>query len=421
MNAKTNTNCLLTIAAALVAGGSLDAPAQTWQTVLDYQYVPGYAAAGWFGAAGDSLGNVFVGGEAVDTSSIDHGLVLKTDTVAAAWYLSDDLVPSPPYTSVKVFGLGFDASGNLYQSGGLQAPCTASSCPGDLWFIRKSTDRGQTWRTVDTFQYAANAGTEFPRSVAGDPSGKAFVCGSWRDAQGVSHLMVRKSSGGEPGTWSTADELTNAYARGIAYVPGIGLFALGFTEQTKTLGYGWLVRRSLTGDSGTWSTVDLVQLPYYKNSSQYGAAMAVAGDANGNVYVAGSFKRVVGSGKTATYAKQWLVRRSTNGGNPNSWVDADTFVYATGQESSAWGITRDSVGNYIAVGRGYDSQGTAHWIVRRSNSQGGWLTVDDYQLAPGRDAEAQGVVTDHVGNLLVNGWAWDASGIEHWIVRRLAP
>ena len=45
MKAKTKTNCVLTIAAALVAGSSLDASAQTWQTVLDYQYVPGYAAA----------------------------------------------------------------------------------------------------------------------------------------------------------------------------------------------------------------------------------------------------------------------------------------------------------------------------------------------------------------------------------------
>jgi hypothetical protein len=416
MKPKIYVNCVLTIAAALCVDSSIDAAAQTWQTVVDYQ-----SAAGWFGAAADSLGNVFVGGEAVDASSIDHGLVLKTDTTAATWYLSDDLVPSPPYTSTKVFGLGFDASGNLYQSGGLEAPCTPSSCPGDLWFVRKSADRGQTWRTVDTFQFAANAGTDLPRGFAADSSGKVFTCGNWRDAGGASHFLVRRSIGGEPGTWSTADDLVGAYARGIGHVPGIGLFAVGFNEQTKTLGYGWLVRRSLTGESATWSTVDLVQLPKQSGFVQYGAAMAVAGDAQGNVYVAGSFKRVVGSGKTASLAKQWLVRRSNNSGNANSWADADIFVYVSGQESSAWGIARDSAGNYVAVGRGYDSQGTAHWIVRRSNAQGGWQTVDDYQLAPGSDAVAQGVVTDAAGNLLVNGWAWDASGIEHWIVRRLAP
>ena len=84
MKPGTNTNFLLTIAVALVVGSSLDAPAQTWQTVLDYLQLPGYGAAGWSGAAADSLGNVFVGGEAVDASNIDHGLVLKTDTTAAA-------------------------------------------------------------------------------------------------------------------------------------------------------------------------------------------------------------------------------------------------------------------------------------------------------------------------------------------------
>src|ERR1041384_6824131 len=134
---KAKTNCLLSIAAALVVGSSFDAPAQSWQTVLDYQ-----SAAGWFGAASDPH-EIFWGvGKAVAASNIDHGLVFKTDTTAAAWYLSDDLVPSPPYTAAKIFGLGFDANGNLYQSGALIAPCTQSSCPGDLWFIRKSADRG---------------------------------------------------------------------------------------------------------------------------------------------------------------------------------------------------------------------------------------------------------------------------------------
>src|SRR5262245_63473878 len=205
MKPKTNNNCLLTITVVLFAGGALDASAQTWQTVLDYLQLPGYGAAGWSGAAADSLGNVFLGGEAVDASNIDHGLVLKTDTTAATWYLSGDLVPSPPYTAVKVFGLGFDASGNLYQAGGLLAPCTPSSCPGDLWFISKSADRGQTWRTVDTFQYAPNDQSQWPRSFAGDSSGKVFICGDWRDARDTSHFLVRKSNGGEPGTWSAVD------------------------------------------------------------------------------------------------------------------------------------------------------------------------------------------------------------------------
>jgi Flp pilus assembly protein TadD len=414
-----------TLAEVLRRRGRLNDAEQFYRKALqldpDYRYATGQAAAGWFGTAADAVGNVFFGGEAIDTAQTDHGLVLMTDTSAASWVVSDDLISSPPFTQTKIFGLGRDANGNLYQSGGLGAPCTKSSCPGDWWFVRKSADRGQTWTTVDNFQYAANAGTEFPRGVAGDPSGKVFVCGSWMDAQSTSHLLVRESNGGEPGTWSMADELTGAYARGINYVSGIGVFAVGFTEQTKKLGYGWLVRRSLTGEPGTWSTVDLVQLPYQGAYEQYGAAASVAGDAQGNVYVAGSFKKVVGSGKTAMLAKQWLVRRSRNGGGQNSWVDADAFVYTAGQDSSAWGISRDASGNCVAVGRGFDAQGTDHWIVRRSDAQGGWQTADEYQLAPGQDAEAQGIVSDSAGNALVNGWAYDANGIEHWIVRRLVP
>jgi hypothetical protein len=394
--------------------------AETWQTVLDYQYAPGHGAAGSLGVAADSLGNVFVGGGAVDASNIGHGLVLRTDTMAAAWSVSDDLVPPAPY-SLNVFALAFDGPGNLYQSGFLQAPCTRTSCPGDSWTVRKSSDRGQTWSTVESFQFAASTATDGPRGVAADWSGKALVCGNWRDAQSVSHLLVRKSDTGEPSTWSTADDFTGAYGRGLTYVPGIGFFAVGFTDRTKTLGYGWLVRQSPTGEAGSWSTVDLVQLPRASGFWQDGATLAVAGDPQGHVYVAGGSKTLVGSGKSASLAQQWLIRTSSNSGAGNTWVDADRFVYAAGQESSAWGICRDSAGNYLAVGRGHDSQGTTHWIVRRSDAQGAWQTVDDFQLISGQEAMAQAVVTDASGNVLVNGWAVDTSGAEHWIVRRLVP
>ena len=110
----------ITALAALAANNPLHA--QTWQTVLDY----GSGTGGDWGVTADSLGNVFMGGIGSDASSL-HGLVLKTDTTATTWYVSDDFNPSLPYTASDVRGLGFDSNGNLYRSGLLSAPCSKSS------------------------------------------------------------------------------------------------------------------------------------------------------------------------------------------------------------------------------------------------------------------------------------------------------
>jgi len=423
MNTNTATRLakwLASIMALAALGGSNSLPAQTWETVLNYQYVsdpfPGYSSGGGWGLATDALGNVFVGGTGFEASNVGHGLVLKTDTTATTWYVSDDFNPTPPYTISDVRGIGFDSNGNLYRSGQLWAPCTKSSCPGFVWHVRKSTDNGASWSTVESFQYAPAKSAD-PRGVAGDSSGNIFVCGDANDANGVNHWLVRKSATGESGTWSNSDDLSGAVGRGIAYVPGIGLFAVGFTERSKTMSNGWMVRRSVDGGA-TWSTVDLYQLPKQSGWYQDANALGVTGDAQGNIYVVGGIKSLVTSGRSSSAVAQWLIRRSTDGGA--HWTTVDMFAYTAGQESSAWGISKDGAGSVAAVGRGHDSQGITHWIVRRPDALGFWQTVDDYQLALEKGASAGGVLTDAAGNLLVNGVAADASGVEHWSVRRPA-
>src|ERR1041385_3084237 len=95
------TRSLTPLWAAAMLTQNSSAHAQSWQTALDYQYAAGQAAAGWFGTAADSLGNVFVAGEAIDGSDIDHGFVLATDTRGARWVISDNPLSSPPSTPLK--------------------------------------------------------------------------------------------------------------------------------------------------------------------------------------------------------------------------------------------------------------------------------------------------------------------------------
>jgi hypothetical protein len=267
---------------------------------------------------------------------------------------------------------------------------------------------------VDLFQYASgqNSGA---RGVAGDLSGNIFVFGQASDASGIAHWLVRKSTTGDPGTWTTVDDVSSAVARNMMFVPAAGLFTVGITSASKTQGEGWMVRRSLDGGA-SWTTVDLYKLPKVSGFWQTAAALGVSGDGQGRIYVVGGIKTVNGSGSVANLVGKWLVRASSDGGA--TWTNIDTFSYVAGRESSAWGAGKDALGNIVVVGRGTDAQGVPHWIVRRPNLQGAWQTVDDFQLVSGESANAFGVVTDAVGDLLVSGYGTDAKGVSHWIVRR---
>jgi hypothetical protein len=387
---KTTTTIRLTpwlaslaVLAALTGSGSVHS--QTWQTVLDYQFISGLESGGFSIAAG-TLGNVFTGGFGYYAAGNSYdGLVLKVDTTGATWGLSDDTDLSRSlYGSSVVRTVGMDSKGNVYSVGPLNPRCSKNSCPGSDWLVRKSSDGGATWSTVDLFQYPSGKGA-YPWGLGADGSGHIFVAGNATDKGGFDHWIVRASANAGQ-SWTMVDDVKGGYPRGVYFAPGIGLFVVGGQNSSLI----WSVRRSLDGGA-TWSTVDA---PFA------GRASGACSDSQGNVYVVG-----VASG-------QWVVRRSTDGGN--TWLSVDQIANAIGE-----GIGRDSAGNPVAVGEANDAQGVSHWSVRRPDSSGVWQTIDDYQLAPGYGSGAFGVVTDVAGNLLVVGGASDAANTGHWIVRRL--
>jgi hypothetical protein len=279
------------------------------------------------------------------------------------------------------------------------------------WYVRKSSDSGLNWSDAGArYQYAAGQWID-ATGFAADNSGNIYVVGWGRDASRKSYLhwLVRKSADGGQ-TWTLVDDVQGPTvdfgAAGAGFVAGSGVFVVGAPYAGSSS--SWLVRRSITGEAGTWSTVD---------SPFAGAAQAVGSDNQGNIYVAGSKSITTATKPKLTGYSAWVIRRSTDGGN--TWSTVDTFTYAQ-KGADAYGIGRNSAGNLVVVGRADDSQGKLHWLVRTPDASGTWQTVDDFQLAPGYHASASGVATDAAGNLLVSGFAYDAAG-SHWIVRRLAP
>jgi len=394
--------------AALAANNPLEA--QTWQTVLDYQF--GNYAEGWAMAA-DPSGNVFSGGAGYDASGISHGIALKTDTTELAkadpstvvWYFSDDTNPSATQYSSMLRSLACGANGRVYSAGQLLPLCSGRSCPGNSWFVRMSPAAGDpdSWTTLDSFQLVAGKSAS-AKGIVEDSFGNVFVCGSALDKAERAHWLIRKSANGGQ-TWTVVDNVQDAFSQSLHVLLDSGsgtdrIFGVG-----SSLGV-WMVRRS--DNAGvTWTTVDQ---PFE------GTAWGARSDSDGYVYVVGQTSKSVRIGKTSNYYTEWTVRRWRNG--DSQWTPVEAFTSAQYKSASARGVAIDSTGKLVVVGSAYDAQGILHWLARRPDSSGNWQTVDDFQ--PGQGAEALSVVADAVGNLLVAGAGYDATGTGHWIVRRLA-
>jgi hypothetical protein len=404
------------------------ASAQTWATVLDYQLAAGQFAQG-SALAANTAGDVFCGGTAADgaggLADAAHGLVLKTDTSAANWFLSDDPTPSPSQYSSRVWrGLGFDSQGNLYSVGSLTPKGSSAPYPS-YWLVRKSSDGGVSWSTEDAFQYSPGLASE-GRSFAADASGGIYAAGyvsspaTKRTDPAPLHWLVRKSTDAGQ-TWSVVDDYYNkaGYPKwGIPqkadFVPGVGLFVVGQTAANAN-GYSqtWTVRRSTDGGA-TWSTVDL----YQPGGAGYiSCANSLTSDSQANIYIVGraDISQVIKS-KTYTVG-QYIVRKSSDGGS--TWANIDVFSVGPGKIASAVAVGIDAAGKPVVAGQYQDANTVYHWIVRRPDAIGNWQTVDDFQLVSGYEAGPQDLVSDTAGNLVITGFADDSAG-SHWVVRRLA-
>lgn len=377
--------------------------AQTWQTVDDFQYIAGQDS-GNAGLVVAPNGTLFAAGWGFDPT-LSHGLVMASADGGLTWSgpLDDFTNGGAFYASYN--GVGCDAAGSIYAAG------YYSGDGPNHWLLRRSTDGGATWATVDDYfdggwETAANA-------VAADAAGNVYVAGySTAGSIATPHWLIRKGVGGT--NFTTVDSIPCAWSVGAAAIrvhPTAGVFAAGVgpisTNKTGQVTYGWVVRRS-TDAGATWSTMDKFTLA----SGQRAAAFGLGADAHGNLYAVGSADTTSGNGNKVTYYAHWVVRKSSDGGN--SWSTVDNTLSSTGLgfQTAALGFAADSNGNLFVVG-----QNVNDWTVRENPGGNGiWQTVDDFKYALGSSAVA--VAADSLGHLFVGGYGADNTGVDHWLVRK---
>ncbi|HSZ58870.1 MAG TPA: hypothetical protein VK797_24735 [Tepidisphaeraceae bacterium] len=325
-----------------------------WSTIEDY--ISGTLAT-FKAIAIDGAGDVYVGGGAKDSSGNEQWIVLEKPASSGSFSVVDSYATSG---GSDVAGLAIDASGNVYAAGqtvvttGGKKPTTtycwtvrkqtggqgafgtvdnsisstsptaaafgATSIPngasaglyivgqaaGGNWVVRKSSNAGATWTTVDSFLYNPSVNGDTATAVTGDGAGNLYVVGHGNSSTST-HWLVRESSNGGS-SWSTVDDFQDGGSSNGAFAVGTDLagnvYVVGSGKDSSG-GYHDLIRSNA---GGSWATVS--DLATTVASSAAGFAV----DPSGNLY---SATRAADS----TPVDHWIVQSTTG---PSAPVTAAT-------------------------------------------------------------------------------------------------
>ena len=230
----------------------------------------------------------------------------------------------------------------------------AAGCDSTGVIVRRSTNGGDSFSPVDSFQYTTTAQTRMG-TLGVDATGQVYVGGTGgQPMDGSNHWLIRRGTG--MGTWTTVDDYQLAPANHANVANFFGsadaIYAAGSANDADGVSH-WIIRRASIDDPSSFTTVDDVGPS--QNMEQLAAHSVY--QASTGLFVA------AGSSRVGTAPGRVIYRRSTNG---ETWSPAGDYQYVTGADSSPAGrITEDATGNLYGMVRGVDAGGFAHWIIRR--------------------------------------------------------
>ena len=407
------------LAVALLAASALIADAQSWVNVYDPAH--GGIAGSSSDICTDAAGNLYAAGSTLNTPDGSmRAVVLGSGDHGATWQLLDQYAePGLNYAHNRAVAAD-SLTGSLLAGGNLNNLLPNGTYEFDtLWFIREWNPNTGVWATVDDYSNLANdVGQASCADILVTPSGDAYATGGSALGAGPGFLVRKRPAGNSAFTTVDADYSRQTAGAGwdLGFHSTYGVFAVGEVNGI------WTVRRSLSGNLGTWATVDSF---YAQRDWTSGIARCIL--------AAPSKIHVVGSAYKYRQGNHWIVRSSSDGGQ--TWAITDD--YAPSIPAEARGIAQDTSGNLWVCGSSIASAGGYQWVIRKGTpgtklvKQGKqWVQVETmtwtnignpYQLVPGKSAWPNGITIDNNGNIFVGGYADDANGAHHWIVRKLTP
>jgi hypothetical protein len=337
----------------------------TWATVDDFIYTGGnYSKALGFGT--DTAGNLYAVGYGTDFLNAAHYLTRQSTDNGATWNTVDDFDYTDGTYSIA-YAVGVDTAGNVYTVGVGHDAFSKSH-----YIVRMSVDQGLTWNTVDDFVFTGGNGSQ-AYGFGVDASGNVYTVGYGTDSSNASHYIVRKSTN-HGTTWATIDDFVftggnYSVAMGFGVDSAGNLYSVGVGVDASFIKH-YITRQSTNGGT-SWATVD--DFTYAVGATQ-ATANSIVADSSGHIYTSGF-------ATDTSNISHYITRVSTNAGAAWATVD-DFVYTAGSTPNTANALGLDSSGNVYSVGMGTDVNSHSHFVTRMSSTHGAaWATVDDFIYA----------------------------------------
>lgn len=348
----------------------------------------------------DSFGNLYVVGYETGSIAIPAWIVRKSSDGGTTWSTVDAYHKIIDRSSAAN-AIFIDSSDNIFVAGYAAGGASLSS----FWTVRKSTNLGASWSTITEFQLQTGYGS-VAKDIILDNVGNLFTVGyGYSTALGYS-LVIYKSDAN--GANSSIKKQWQLFTGGMADATGIdidgagNIYVVGYARGADSYLH-WIVLKSI--DLGlSWTNVDDFQNQINNNSS----ANSVYVDVNGYIHVAGY-------GMDA-FGKKWVVRKSIDGGS--SWVIKDNYQKGTYYDSESFSISSDGTGNMYVVG--YSKLASNTYCTVRKSVDGGETWSDSessYSLATGKYSSGFSILVSG-STILTIGVGTDLSSVTHMIVRK---
>lgn len=275
---------------------------QTWNVIDNYKLSVARNSAVNAFTVNSSTNALYSVGFAEDSFSIPHWTVRKSLDFGDSWITTDDFNQVAGYAS-SANAAYFGSGGALFVVG--EAKVNFSD---QKWIVRKSSDDGATWNTVDSYN---STGYKASANAVSESLGNIVVAGSDQQVTGVKATIRYSTNGGT--TWTFGDQFVYSPGRPAAYKTmtrdSLGnLYVSGHVEDSSGVAR-WIIRKSTTGGA-TWSTVVDLNFVVGKNSEIH----KLSSDTLGNIYAAGEFT-------AADNSRYWILRKSSDYGV--TWVTID--------------------------------------------------------------------------------------------------
>jgi len=278
---RTLAAFILTTALSVLA--NREAVAQAWQTVDQFQLDPSFsAAANDIGTGGDGATLFSVGWVIYNSSGNNAGIIRRSTDSGATWSTVDTYLEEN-WTSAYYRAIGSGADGAIYAGGEIWAG--APNTGTKTWIVRESVDNGTTWAPADAFYEGVGAKPSCGDVKVNPYTGDVFAVGRGNTGSDQGFYWLARKRAANAQDFATVD-LVGAppinEARAVGFHPTAGVFVVGRIGDSHGNSL-WSVRRSRDGGA-TWATVDTFSDA--GNTSSEARAIAV-NPLSGAIYVCG--------------------------------------------------------------------------------------------------------------------------------------